>query len=124
MYSTINEVQSAFYEAIEKHDLTSMESVWVDSDDTAYIDPAGAAVTGYVNVINTWNSAFETGPLVRFDIEQIANIESDDTVTQVVIEKVLLVESGNSTTLTSTNSYKKSPDGWGMVLHQATRQAS
>ncbi len=121
MHTTFADVQKTFYEAIEQHDMALMKTVWENTPDAVYVDPAGNAYVGYDAIINSWETAFSNGPLVKFTIKNVTELVDEPIATETVVEEVLLTESGKSTVLTSTNSYRKSAKGWAMVLHQATR---
>ena len=46
LFSTPQEVETAFYEAFEKGDLEAMMSVWADDDDIVCVHPGGQRLAG------------------------------------------------------------------------------
>lgn len=125
MFSTIDEAETAFYSAIEQHDIEAMRSVWMGSDRAFYVDPAGNTAIGIDAVLETFAGAFATAPFVRFDLNQLSESEPGNSLAiRLTRENVTFVADERKTTLLGANVFRRDASGWKIFSHQATRLAS
>lgn len=112
------EVEAAFYDALNRADLTALMALWADDEDIACIHPGGARLIGHAAIHASWASMFEHGGLsvAPMQLHQSHNVMS---AIHTVIEDANTA-GGQEAHLLTTNVYLKTPRGWRMVLHHAS----
>jgi ketosteroid isomerase-like protein len=55
IFTSPQEAETAFYEALERGDLEAMMSVWSEDEEIVCVHPGGARLTGYALVREAWH---------------------------------------------------------------------
>jgi ketosteroid isomerase-like protein len=121
LFSSSEECEQAFYEALDSADADALAELWLDDEDVVCVHPGGPRLTGHGAVRASWNAILSNGPLhVRS-----ASRKSLDTPTVAmhnVIEEVMIGQGRERriARVIATNAYVKTAAGWKMVLHHAS----
>ena len=120
-FSKAEDAQKAFYEAIERADLTQMMAIWSEDEDIVCIHPGGERHTGAAEVRESWRQIFLRGPQLKFSIVadktypgrmlSIHNVYEQITHSAGVHPPACAV---------ATNVFVLSSDGWQMLMHHAS----
>jgi ketosteroid isomerase-like protein len=120
IYTTPQDAEAAFYEAIEKADLEAMMAVWAD-DDIVCVHPGGARLTGVEQVRESWRQIFASGQTLRFRLGNQQAVNGMTLVIHSVYERISVagqVQERNP--VVATNIYMRTENGWRMVVHHAS----
>jgi uncharacterized protein (TIGR02246 family) len=121
LYDTPLDAEAAFYEAFESKDVDAMMSVWANSSDVVCIHPMGPNLSGSDSVRDSWQTLFDNGPNLTFNVDTIQYVEDDNTAVHVVRQNITVNDDAhNMPVIIATNVYRKSDDGWQMVLHHSS----
>ena len=120
-YPSPEAAEAAFYRAFENRDAQAMGGLWLADPGVACIHPLAAPLTGYNAVMAGWKSLFDGAGRFRVRAECVAALAEGDTVFRIVHEHLTLGEEARSRPpILATNAYRKTPQGWRMVLHHAS----
>ena len=116
-----DDVEAAFYEALQAADIERLMACWADDDEIVCVHPGGPRVVGAGAIRATFEAIFSNGT-IRAWPEQVRKVEALASVVHNVLERVeVLTETGlvNAYVL-ATNVYHKTAQGWRMVAHHAS----
>lgn len=120
-FTTPQDVEAAFYEAIERADLEAMMQVWADDEEIVCIHPGGQRLAGYAMVREAWRRIFGGGPRLRVQVTPLSSVLSPFTAVHSLIEHVgIKGEPAQQAPVVATNVYARGPTGWRMVVHHAS----
>ncbi|MBE0624130.1 MAG: nuclear transport factor 2 family protein, partial [Burkholderiales bacterium] len=68
IYSTAQDAEAAFYDALQRADLDAMMEVWSDDEEVSCIHPDGARVSGYEQVRENWAQIFMSGQRLQVEL--------------------------------------------------------
>ena len=122
MGGTPDEVEAAFYEALQLGDIDKLMACWADEDEIACIHPGGARLSGAGAIRAAFEAMFAHGGAVHVRPEQIRRVDSLASAVHHVLEKVdiLTPDGPSSAHVIATNVYHKTPQGWRLVVHHAS----
>jgi ketosteroid isomerase-like protein len=122
MGGTPDEVEAAFYEALQRGDIDQLMACWADEDDIACIHPGGGRIRGAGAIRASFEAMFAHNGAIPVSPEQIQRVDSLASAVHHVLEKVeiLTPEGPSSARVIATNVYHKTPQGWRMVVHHAS----
>lgn len=116
-----DDIEAAFYEAMQAADIERLMACWADDDDIVCVHPGGPRVVGPGAIRATFDAIFSNGS-IRAWPEQVRKVEALASVVHNVLERVeVLTESGPAQAwVLATNVYHKTAQGWRMVAHHAS----
>ena len=117
-FTSVNEVETVYYEAFRYGDMDVMRALWADGD-VVCVHPGSSAIIGYDAVIRSWSYILEQAHPPQFEYDVIRQEESEDMAFHLVAEKIAL-QNGNSVLVLATNIYKLFGQGWLMIEHHAS----
>jgi len=119
---TPDEVEAAFYEALQTGDLEKLMGCWADEDDVACIHPGGGRILGVAAIRASFDGLFAKGGSINTRPEQIRRVDSMASAIHHIVERVEVISNEGITHahVLATNVYFKTPLGWKMVLHHAS----
>lgn len=122
MGGTPDDVEVAFYEALQSADIEKLMACWADEDDIACIHPGGPRVVGAGAIRAAFEAMFAHGGSIQARAEHIRRIDALASAVHHVLEKVevLTPEGAAQAYVLATNVYHKTPQGWRMVVHHAS----
>jgi ketosteroid isomerase-like protein len=118
---TPDDVETTFYDALEKGDIDLLMSCWGDEDDIFCILPGGPRVVGHGAIRAAFDAIFTNGS-IHAHPERIRRVQTLNTSVHSVIERVeVLTEQGpQQAHVLATNIFLKTPQGWHLVAHHAS----
>ena len=121
IYTTPQDAEAAFYEALEKSDLDAMMAVWADDDDIVCVHPGGARVSGVAQVRESWRQIFASGQTLRFRLRHQQSLNGMTLVVHSAYEQISIAgEARARNPVITTNIYMRTENGWRMVVHHAS----
>ena len=118
-YSTPQEAEDAFYDALDEADPDTMLSVWAESDDICCLLPMHPMIRGRQGVTDLFTHLFGQGHGVSLTIKHLDWIETDDIAIHLVEETLLGLpaDAPPQPPLYGTNIYRKDVTGWRLIMH-------
>lgn len=119
--ASVDEVENAFYDAMQKGDLDALMAVWADDDEVSCVHPGGPRLIGPAAIRASYGAMFARG---RIDAEplHVRRLESHAVAVHSVVER-LRVESGKGPRfawVVATNVWTRTAAGWRLVTHHAS----
>ena len=118
---TADEVEAAFYEALQRGDIELLMACWAEEDDIVCVHPGGPRLVGAAAIRAAFEAMFANGA-VRAHPERLRKVESLGAALHNVLERVDLVtaEGTQHAWVVATNVYFKTAQGWRLVAHHAS----
>jgi ketosteroid isomerase-like protein len=116
-----DEVEAAFYEALQAGDLERLMACWANEEDIICVHPGGPRLIGAVAIRNSFEIMFSHGPIRSFP-ERLHKLETITSAVHNLIERVEIytADGAQIAFVTSTNVYMRTAQGWRMVAHHAS----
>ena len=116
-----DDVEAAFYEALQTADIDKLMACWADEDDIVCIHPGGPRVVGAGAIRATFEAMFANGS-IRAWPERVRKTESLASAVHNLLERVEVPssEGRKHAWVIATNVYLKTAQGWRMVAHHAS----
>ena len=116
-----DDIEGAFYEALQCGDLEKLMACWGDEDDIVCVHPGGGRLVGAATISAAFEAMFSNGP-IRAQPEKVSKVESLGASVHSVLERieVLTDEGPRHAYVVATNVYHKTVHGWRMVAHHAS----
>ena len=121
---TPDDVEQAFYEALNNADIERIMACWAEEDDIVCVHPGGQRLIGTGAIRSGFEAMFARGavPVRTGRVHKIAALAS--AVHHLVECVAVQMPQGEQTAwITATNVYHKTPQGWRMVVHHASPSA-
>ena len=121
IYTSAQDAENAFYEALERADLDAMMAVWAEDEEIVCVHPGGVRLTGYADIREAWRRVFAAGTKLRVELSPPSVVQTPFTVVHSLVEQIGIV--GNDETrapVVATNVYVRGPLGWRMIVHHAS----
>ena len=118
---TPDQAEAAFYAAFESGDVEAMMAVWSDDSSIICIHPRGPRLVGRAAIREGWQQILQNSPPMRFNVSEINTISSGALAIRFVSESIHISGAAKSKfTVMATNAYRRTTDGWRIVLHHAS----
>jgi ketosteroid isomerase-like protein len=119
---TPDEVETAFYEALQAGDIEKLMACWADEDDIVCIQPGGPRLVGSGAIRAAFDSMFSHGGSIHAKPEHIRRVDSLASAVHSVLERVEILSPDGplQATVLATNVYHKTAQGWRMVAHHTS----
>ena len=116
-----DEVEAAFYDALQSGDLDKLMACWADEDEIVCIHPGGPRLVGAVAIRATFEAMFANGS-IRAWPERARKTQAVASAVHNVLERIeVLGPTGpRQAWVVATNVYHKTAQGWRMVVHHAS----
>lgn len=116
-----DEIEAAFYEALQNGDLEQLMACWADEDDIVCVHPGGPRLVGALAIRAAFEAMFSQGT-IRAVPERVRRIESLGATVHNVLERIDLLtdEGAQHAWVVATNVYFKTAQGWRMVAHHTS----
>lgn len=116
IYTSAEEAEDAFYEAIGRGDLDAVMEVWSDDDEIVCIHPTGQRLTGATSIRESWQTIFSSNTNLTVHAQRAICWQSAILAVHSVTE-VLFV--GDDPTphgpMLSTNVFQRGANGWRLL---------
>lgn len=121
IYTSPQEVEAAFYEALERGDLDAMMAVWAEDEEIVCVHPGGPRLTGYALVREGWRRIFEGAGRLKVQLLALSTLHNPFTAVHSVIEQIAVAgEKHLPAPVAATNVYLRGALGWRMIVHHAS----
>jgi ketosteroid isomerase-like protein len=116
-----DDVEAAFYDALQNGDIDRLMACWADEDDIVCIHPGGPRLVGPVAIRAAFESMFTNGS-IRAWPERARKMQAVASAVHNVLERieVLTPEGPGQAWVIATNVYHRTAQGWRMVAHHAS----
>ena len=120
-FDTPRDAERAFYDALETNDLDALMESWAPGEDIVCVHPMGPALNGRAAVRDSWKAICRSGQQLRFNVVDVQYEESADLAVHVVREEITMgKEKPRFAIMVATKVYRRSDNGWHLVLHHAS----
>ena len=118
---TADEIEAAFYEALQNADITRLMGCWADEDEIVCVHPGGPCLVGGGAIRAAFESMFANGS-IQVRVERVRRVDALASAVHSVLERVdvLTAEGPRHAWVIATNVYHKTPQGWRLVAHHAS----
>lgn len=119
---TPDEVEAAFYEALQSADIEKLMACWADEDEIVCIHPGGPRVVGALAIRAAFDAIFGHEGSIQVQAESIRRITSMASAVHNVLERIEVMtgEGPAHAYVLATNVYHQTPQGWRLVVHHAS----
>ena len=121
IFATAEEAELAFYDALERADLTRLMQVWADDEEIVCVHPGGLRIVGLHAVKESWQEILANGGLaIRPSVPTV--LHSMMGAVHSLVEQITVngTERSEVAHCYATNIYHKGPTGWRLVMHHAS----
>lgn len=120
-FSTPQDTEAAFYEALERADLETMMAVWAEDEEIVCVHPTGRRLSGYAAVQEGWRQIFRGGPKLRVRLSHQVLLQGMLLSVHSVHENITMAgDEDTRAPVVATNVYLRGPQGWRMLVHHAS----
>ncbi len=116
-----DDIEAAFYEALQNGDLEKLMACWADEDDVVCVHPGGPRAVGPGAIRAVFDAMFSNGS-IRARPHHVRRVEALASAMHSVVELIdVLTENGPAQAyVLATNVYHRTSQGWRMVAHHAS----
>ncbi len=116
-----DEIEAAFYEALQSADIEKLMACWADDDEIVCVHPGGPRLVGLGAIRTAFDAMFSNGS-IRAWPEAVRKIDALASSVHNVRERieVLTHEGPLQAFVVATNVYHKTAQGWRLVAHHAS----
>jgi len=116
-----DDIEAAFYEALQTGDIEKLMACWADEDDIVCIHPGGPRMLGPGAIRAAFDAMFANGT-IRAHAEKVRKVETMSASVHSVLERIeVLTEEGpRHAYVIATNVYHKTAQGWRLVAHHTS----
>ncbi|WP_273526576.1 nuclear transport factor 2 family protein [Pseudomonas sp.] len=121
IFTSPQEAETAFYEALERGDLDAMMAVWSEDEEIVCVHPGGPRLTGYATVREAWRRIFEGGSRLKVQLLALSTVHGPFAAVHSVVEQIGVVgDKQLAAPVAATNVYVRGALGWRMIVHHAS----
>jgi uncharacterized protein (TIGR02246 family) len=116
-----DDIEAAFYEALQTGDIDKLMACWADEDDIVCVHPGGPRMMGVGAIRSAFDAMFANGS-IRASAQRVRKVQALASAVHSVLEKIdVMTEEGpREAYVIATNVYHKTAQGWRMVAHHAS----
>lgn len=116
-FTTAQDAEDAFYDAIDERDAERLRTVWEDSDDIACLLPMQPMVHG-AEVHKVFLPLTDGEIQLDIQVRHIRWLEAGELAIHFVEERVSVPGSPPQPAVYAMNIYRKGDTGWRLLVHQ------
>jgi ketosteroid isomerase-like protein len=120
-FTTAEDAEEAFYEAIARADLDALMSVWADDEEIVCIQPTGQRLDGHAAIRESWRAIFDNNP--RFSVRTHGKTRWDSALISVrsIVEALYLQKDQTvHGPMLATNVFVRGTSGWRLASRHAS----
>ena len=125
IYTTTEDAEEAFYDAIGRADLDALMNVWAEDEEIVCIHPTGQRLTGARAIRESWRAIFSGNQRLTVHLRRSVQWKGGLLAVHSVIETLYL---GDEPTphgpMLSTNVFQRGANGWRMLSHHTSASTS
>ena len=116
IFTSAEEAEEVFYDAIGRADLDALMSVWADDEEIVCIHPTGQCLTGHLAVRESWRGILTNNPHLTVRIKRNVCWEGVETL-------YLAHEPTPHGPMLSTDVFHRGANGWRLLSRHASAAA-
>jgi len=121
IFTSPQEAETAFYEALARGDLEAMMTVWSEDEEIVCVHPGGPRLAGYAMVREGWRHIFEGGARLKVQLLALSTVHGPFTAVHSLIEQIGAAgQKQLAAPVAATNVYVRGALGWRMIVHHAS----
>jgi ketosteroid isomerase-like protein len=121
IFASPQDVEAAFYEALEHCDIEAMMTVWAEDEEVVCVHPGGPRLTGYTMIRDAWQQVFASGRKLSVRLSQQTAVATPFAMVSTLLEHITALDDDTvSAPVAATNVYVRGALGWRMVAHHAS----
>lgn len=119
--SSPEDIEHAFYEAMQQADIERLMGCWADEDDIVCVHPGGPRLIGHAAVRAAFEAVFANGN-VKAHLERVRRLDAGSCSVHSVITRVEVMGNDGPQVawVLATNVYVKTIHGWRLLAHHAS----
>lgn len=121
IYTSPEDAEEAFYDAISRADLDALMGVWSEDEDIVCIHPTGQRLAGHPSIRESWRNVFENNQRFRVHLKHSMRWKGVLHAVHSVVEVLYL---GDDATphgpMLSTNVYQRGANGWRLLMRHTS----
>ena len=95
IFASAQDVEAAFYEALERSDIDTMMAVWAEDEEVVCVHPGGPRLTGYTMIREAWQRIFAHGRKLQVRLSQQKTVTTPFAVVSTLLEHITSPDDGN-----------------------------
>jgi len=121
MFTTPQDAETAFYDALARADLEAMMAVWAEDEEIVCVLPGGPRLAGYSAVREAWRRVFASGRRLTIALSNQVYLASSMLAVHSLHEHLGIVGGeGQTAPVVVTNVYVRGALGWRLLAHHAS----
>jgi uncharacterized protein (TIGR02246 family) len=121
LFTSPQDAEQAFYEALQRADLEAMMAVWAEDDDVYCVHPGGPRLLGLEQIRESWRQIFTNGASMHVQLRDVQQMRGGMLAVHSLYEHLSLIgERGAVSIAAATNVYLNIGGGWRMIAHHAS----
>ncbi len=118
---TADEIEAAFYQALQRGDIDALMACWADEDEMFCIHPGGPRLVGAGAIRAAFEQMFGNGA-IHATLARVRKVATLTSSVHNVLERieVLTPDGPQHAFVLATNVYHRTAQGWRMVAHHAS----
>jgi ketosteroid isomerase-like protein len=121
IFASPQDVEAAFYDALERCDIEAMMTVWAEDEEVVCVHPGGSRLVGFALIREAWQRVFANGRKLRVRLSQQTSVTTPFSMVSTLIQHIANQGDENlNAPVAATNVYVRGALGWRMVAHHAS----
>ncbi len=124
IYTTSEDAEEAFYDAMSRGDLDTLMGVWADDEEIVCIHPTGQCLTGHRAIRESWQEIFSSNTRFSVRIKHSVRWKGALLAVHSVVEYLYV---GDEPTphgpMLSTNVFQRGAHGWRLLSRHTSAAA-
>ena len=121
IFASPQDVEAAFYEALERCDIEAMMAVWAEDEEVVCVHPGGARLVGYTLIREAWQRVFANGRKLRVRLSQQTAVTTPFAMVSTLLQHIANHDDESlSAPVAATIVYVRGALGWRLVAHHAS----
>jgi ketosteroid isomerase-like protein len=119
---TPEEVEAAFYEALNTADVHALMACWAEEDEIVCVHPGGPRLVGASAIRAGFEQVFTDTGSIKASLHRIKRVATMTAAVHNVVERIEIQTPGGAVEayVIATNVYVKTMQGWRMVAHHVS----
>ena len=119
-YTSPQDAEAAFYEALAAGNLEAMMEVWAEDEELVCVHPGGPRLVGFDQVRASWAKMLGAGQRLQVQISDPVYMQGMMLSVHSLHEVIAVPGQTRAQAVVTTNVYLRTGTGWRMVAHHAS----
>lgn len=119
-YTSPQDAETAFYEALESGSLDAMMEVWAEDEELVCVHPGGPRLVGFEQVRASWAKMMGSGQRLQVRIADTVYMQGMMLSVHSLHEVITVPGQTRPQVVATVNVYQRTGTGWRMVAHHAS----